>query len=283
MREEPHPITKHHDHASQTVMHHPEEKETILAGWLRRGLAKGPIFWVGLGGVLVAAIAAVVASNVFMPGESTNAKAWMELALARTPEQQERVADDHPNTEAAKWALLDAAGSVYDQGFKQLSVGREVASPFLKRAYSLYSKAYEESQKSEPVIARLALLGMARSLEASGDIPGAIEKYKELTKTWPGTDEATEAEHYAKRLSSKQGQEFYAWLANYKAPEALLPPKGQGTLDLPSALGTDGLIPPSGPLPELPDNVFTPSDASETQPKPPATPPSEPAPTPPKP
>jgi len=271
-------------------MHHPEEKETLLAGWLRRALEKGPIFWVVIGTVFALAIATVVGLNWWATREVPNAKAWMELALARTSDQQTKVAEDHPHTEAARWALLEAAGSVYDDGFKRLTISRDVASPFLKRAYSLYSDVYAEAAKTDPVVARLAALGMARALEATGDLGGAVKQYKLVATTWPGSNEAEQAERYGRRLENKEGAEFYKWLATFKPPEMTLPPKGQGLFDIPS-LGIDGSLSlpgfRPGALPEMPENVFeSPSAPAPNAEKPeagPTTPAPAPAETPPKP
>ncbi|HEV3121443.1 MAG TPA: hypothetical protein VGY53_06050, partial [Isosphaeraceae bacterium] len=283
MREELHPHPRHHgEQASHTVIHHPEEKETLLAGWLRRGLEMGPIFWVIIGGVLASAIAVVVGFNMWGMREAPNAKAWMELALARTADQQLKVAGDHPRTEAARWALLEAAGSVYDDGFKRLSISREVASPFLKRAYTLYSDVYNEAAKADPVVARLAALGMARALETTGDVPGAVKQYRLVASTWPGSTEAEQAERYAKRVENKEGEEFYKWLATFKPPEMTLPPKGQGMFDIPS-LGLDAPLSAgsSAPLPQMPEDVFASPAPAQPKALTPEALPTTPAPVPP--
>jgi hypothetical protein len=262
MKEEPHSLFRHAEHPAPTVIHNPDEKDTVLGTWVRHALAKGPIFWAVVGGMVAASIAAVVVANTFFAGGSPSEKAWMELALARTATQQAKVAEDHPHTEAARWALLEAAGSVYEDGLKQLSISRDVASPFLKRSFDLFSEVYEDSAKTDPKVARLAALGMARALEASGDVKRAVAQYKLVAANWPATDEAKQAERFAKLLSNKLAEEFYAWLATYKPQEVKLPPLGQGTFDLgnpmfPSGAGLPaGMGAGGGMLPDLPENVF---------------------------
>jgi hypothetical protein len=291
MKHEPHPLSRHSDLAAPVVIHHPEEKETILASWLRRGLAMGALFWVILGAVVAATLAVVVLANMAVSKESPEARAWMELALAHTADQQAKVAEDFPKTKAARWALLEAAGSIYEEGFKQLGISRDVASPFLKRAYSVYEEVYKASEKIDPVVARFAALGMARAAEASGDRARAIEQYKLVATTWPASDEAKQAERLVKRLGTKEAEEFYKWLASYKPPEATLPARGKATFDFPipgDGGFMQGLVPPPFSAPEpspspagvLPANVFetTPEKDKPPTPEPTAPPAAEPKP-----
>lgn len=284
MKDDPHSHLKQHAHPSTTVMHHPGEDQTVLGRWLMRGLEMGPAFWVALATVVVGAIVATLLASRVFTGESTDTKAWMELTVARTSDQQVNVAQEFPKTPAGRWARLEAAGSVYNRAFDLLPQSKDDASPLLKRAYALYSEAYEEAEKIDPPLARMAALGMGRTLEASNDLPRAREQYKKVASTWPGTDEAKLAEHLAKALGDKRNVEFYDWLAKYKPSEVTLPPLGKSLLDLPSPLGSFGNIPPplspSGVpagLPsgahgggELPTNIFEP-------PAPPASPTPAPA------
>src|SRR6476660_8495328 len=110
MKEEPHHL-RHSVEPSPTVIHHYEEDETLLARWLRRGLEKGPKFWVFAGGSVAALIALTVLVSGLMMGKSEASQAWRELLEARTSDQQVKVADAYPKTEASRWALLEAAGA----------------------------------------------------------------------------------------------------------------------------------------------------------------------------
>jgi hypothetical protein len=88
---------------------------------------------------------------------------------------------------------------------------------------------------------RIAALGKARSLEASYDLPKAIEQYKLVTTNWPGTAEAEEAKLLGEALERPEAAAFYKELYSYAPTKFTLPP-----------LGTDAITPPvsglTGPL-----------------------------------
>jgi hypothetical protein len=254
MKDEPQSPLHRLDHPSPTVIHHPEDDETILARWLRRGIEKGPRFWILLAGSIVAIVVLSVFLNGLLVGESESSKAWAELELARTPDEQEKVADAYRETVPGRWALLQAAGALYNEAFNDLPTGRDKAEPLLKRAYNLYADVYKEADKVDPVQARLAAMGMARSLEASNDLPRAIEQYRLVAKTWPDSEEGKRADRRARELERPENAEFYKWLADYKPPEMTLPPGGKGIFDLPTG------HPPLGDLPILPPSP-TPADS----------------------
>jgi hypothetical protein len=288
MKEEAHhhPPVKHHEHATATVIHQHED-DTVLARWLRRGIEQGPKFWITLVGLIAGAAGVGVLVNYMLTRESTTAEAWMELAIARTAEQQLDVAKNFPESTAARWAELEAASHVFNQAFDALPNNRDAASPLFKRAYELYSKVYEKSAKTDPDVARLAAFGMARTLEASDDLKRAVEQYRFVATTWPGTDEAKQAAELSRALLNKRNVEYYEWLAKYKPPTMTLPPLGRGIL------GPDFPPPMQNPFPfrgaasplpatELPADVFesNPAEPSRTPPPdsqvPPAPSPAQP-------
>ncbi|HEV3165989.1 MAG TPA: tetratricopeptide repeat protein [Isosphaeraceae bacterium] len=309
-KDTPPPHPRQADRPTTTVIHSYEENETVLARWLRHGMEKGPKFWALLGGVVVVAIGLAVAANLLWAGDSSTAQAWLKLTEAQTRDQQIQVASEYPKSPAAGWALLEAAGAIYNEGFELQAANRDEASPLLKRAYSIYSQVAQGAGKNDPDLARLATLGMARTLEASNDLPRAIELYEKVASTWPGTPEAKEAEQLAKALKKSQNVEFYNWLATYKPPEVTLPPLGKGILDFPLDPGvTGGMIgrPPAGGMsgppptggvpagsvptptttppssaPELPENLFEPSLPASPETKAAPTSPSPAAPAAPK-
>lgn len=235
------PSKRHAEHPSTTVIHHYEERQTILFRWFNRALEKGTKFWALVGAAVVVGLVLVVLLNGVFVGDSKSSQAWEELSQARSSEQQVKIAEEYPLTPAARWARLQAATMVYNQGFDLLVTNRSEAEPLFKRAYKLFSEAYDEAAKTDPAVARLAALGMARTLEASNDINPAIEQYDLVAKTWPNTEEGKQASQLAKKLRQKDVAQFYAWLANYKPAEVTLPPRGSSTTELPN---------PLGPLPE---------------------------------
>ncbi len=271
------------DHPSSTVIHHPEEDQTILARWLFGAMQKGPKFWTLVGGVVAALVVLVVLASGLLRGESTSTEAWTKLFQASTGEQQEEVAQLYPETRAAHWANLAAAGSIYSRGFDQLTTSRDAALPLLKRAHKLYGEVRKASLETDPDLARLAAFGMARALEAIGDLPGAIEQYRSVAKTWPDSAEGERAERLASTLEDPKNVELYKWLAAYKPPEMTLDPMGGGEFNIPSfppmppgssgfgsglGSGSSGLGSPSIGIPPLGEGILD-------IPPPPSNPPTE--------
>jgi hypothetical protein len=281
MKDEPHSPFRRPEKLAPTVIHHPEEHETILARWLREAIERGPRFWLLLGGIAVGVVVGVVLANVYWFGESKSSEAWSELLAAKTAKDQEEVAHDHPNSVVGRWALLQAAGSLYNDAFFLLPTNRDGASPLLKRAYNLYAEAFEQAAQTDPMVARLAAMGMARTLETSNDLDRAIEQYRFVARTYPGTPEAEQAERRAEALEKPQNREFYKWLAAYKAPELTLDPLSKKSLELPpghppiepSALPPPPPSKPSTPTPPVGDQIPAGPDAFEHNPRPKAEPP----------
>jgi hypothetical protein len=188
-------------------------------------------------------------------------EAWTKLELARKPAERVEIAKEFPNTPAARWGLLQAASEIYREGFRDLPNNRDAAEPMLRRSFDLFDQVERESPPDSPQ-ARAAALGAARALEAQNKLEKAVAQYKRVAKTWPGTDEARQAERFARELEKPENVEFYKELYAFKPPEFSLPPRGQGSLKLPFGhppVGDSSLVPPL-PLPPPP-----PSPASETK------------------
>src|SRR6185295_4454017 len=164
------------EHPSTTVIHHYEEDQTLLYRWFARAVAKGTRFWLLAGASAVVLVVLLTLVNGLFVGESKTTQAWEELALARSSDQQVKVSETYPKTPAGRWALLQAGTMVFNQGFDLLATSRNEADPLFKRAYKLFTEAYEESARVDPEVARLAALGMARTLEANNDLKAAIEQ-----------------------------------------------------------------------------------------------------------
>ncbi len=94
---------------------------------------------------------------------------------------------------------------------------------------------------------------MARTLEARNELDKAIKQYEKVAKTWPGTDEARQAEHLAQELQRPESVAFYKELYAFKAPEVTLPPMGQRGLNLlPNHPPINGPTVPASLLPPPP-------------------------------
>jgi hypothetical protein len=269
------------EHATPTVIHHPEENDTLLAQWLRRGIEKGPTFWLMLAGVV--AVVIVVGFLVQGIGGRSAAvdDAWTDLMLASSPEERLKAAEV-PGP-ASSWAYLQAAEGRYQEAFNDLPANRDAALPLLTRAYDLFEKAFDAAPDGKDVPQkRMAAMGMARTLEARGDLESAIKRYKDVARDYKDTDEGKRAAELAAALQKPEVAKFYRDFAAFKPETFTLPPRGRSALDLPlDHPPLDGPTIPAPLLPVLPGKAATapsgsmPTNPFETSPTPP------PAPTPP--
>jgi hypothetical protein len=280
-RDELRSATRHQlDHAVPTVIHNPEEDLPVLARWLHRAMQNQTRFWGVLIGVVVVVIAGAVLVNGWETGRSDTSQAWTELELAKTPAEREKVAQDFPESPVTDWARLQAATGFYNQGFDDLPANRDAALPRLKRALDLFEQVARSAAKDAPE-ARVAALGVARTLEARNELDKAIEQYEKVAQTWPGTPEARAAERLAAALKKPETVEFYKQLYAYKPVEMSLPPLGRQNLSLPpNHPPLNGpTVPTSTPfsLPPLVPGLGQPSTLGGSPPSSPPPPP-EPAP-----
>ena len=252
MKNEPASRPKHALEHAPTVLHDEHEEDTLLARWLFRAMEKGTRFWLMVAGVAVLGGAILLLATTLSTGDPAKSAAWDELLKAKDADAQEKVAEAYPKSKAAAWARLQAAGTRFNEGVEKLATDRTAASPLLKKALDQYEEVFNASPKDSPQ-ARLAALGMARSLEARNELKDAIEQYRKVAADWPGTDEATQAARQAELLARPESVEFYKQLYSYKPPEKTIPPSGKALFD---SLGMPPGHPPIGPLPELPGGTI---------------------------
>lgn len=243
------------EHAAPTVIHHPEEDETLLAQWLRRGIEKGPTFWLLLAGVVAVVVVVAFVIQSLGAGNAVVDDAWTNLMLASSPEERLKAAEI-PGP-ASSWAYLQAAEGRYQEAFNDLPANRDAALPMLTKAYDLFEKALEKSPEGKDVPQRrLASMGMARTLEARGDLESAIKRYKDIARDWPTSDEGKRAEQLAAILQKPEAAKFYRDFAAFKPESFTLPPRGTGGLNLPSGHpALDGPMIPAPGLPALPGSA----------------------------
>jgi hypothetical protein len=262
------------EHAAKTVIHHPEEDDTVLARWLRRGMEKGPKFWVLLGGIALAFVVIGMIVQGLLAGEEVTDEAWAQLMLAEKPEDLLKAAET-PGP-ARSWANLQAAEVRYQEAFQNLPANRDAALPLLTKAYDLFEKAYEsvDSKDKDAPQRRMAKMGMARSREARGELDEAITIYKEIARDWPESVEGAQAKHLVEELQKPEIARFYDDFAKFKPESFTLPPRGRSLLDLPlDHPALDGPVIPAPGLPGLPKGPVTTPPASSEIPKDPFEPP----------
>lgn len=244
------------DHAVPPDLHRHQEDATILAQWLRKVIDKGPLYWLVPALIVAGGVVLAVAVGNMTTRQSPNSAAWFDLMVAKTPEEQIKVAE--MRGPAAGWALLQAAEARYQEAFNDLPANREAALPLLTKAHDLFEQASVKSD-ADPMCKRRAALGMARALEARGDLDAAIAQYESVAKNFPSTDEAARAELLARELHKPENQKFYQNFSTFKPAEMTLPPRGRGFLDnLPASHPPiDGpVVPAPGlDLPSLPSGL----------------------------
>lgn len=267
------------------IVREPDD-ETILARWLFRAAERGTPFWTL---VILGSGALVVLGYLFsgiLASKPTSTKAWSEVMRATSPEDLRKIAAANEETPAASWALIAAAGENYNDALLRMPADRDSALPLLTQAFDTF-KTVAEEKATDDLARRMAILGMARTLETRGELTEAITQYERVVKGWPKTDDARLADDRARLLATPEAQSFYTQFAAYKPKvgSGVLPPKGTGQIDLNNPLGSslpmlppghpavDGpMIPapglgdqPSGTIPEIP--LVTPEPTRPAEPK----------------
>ncbi len=264
------------DHATPTVIHHPDEDMTILARWLRRGMERGASFWLTIGGIVVALVAGAVALGALSARGSAQNQAWVDLVPAKTPEDRLKVADAYPKTPVADWARLFAANEEYEAGLIALTdpKQREIAGPRLKKALELYRQVAAEAPQDTSQ-ARGAAFGVARTLEARNELDDAIKQYRLVAETWKGSPEAKQSEALAKALDDPENRQFYKELYAFKPPTTNAPTPLSGMPPPPPGIDMKSFLPDISKMPAGPMDIAPPPATNPLTP-PPAAPP-EPA------
>ncbi len=248
-------VEHEHVHETPTVIHNPEEDMTLLARWLYHGMKQGASFWVMLAGVVAVIVILPFVVGGVVGSESKETKAWSQLILSTTPAQKVEVADEHPNTDVANAARLQAATNYFADAVRALPNDRESATAKLKTALELFQAVAKNAPKDSPQ-ALEATFDAARVLEARNELPEAITQYKAVIAGWPTTTEAKQAERLIKRLEDPEVVNFYKELYAFKAPTAPSPsglPGLGGLGDLPlNHPPIDGPTVPASAIPGLP-------------------------------
>jgi tetratricopeptide (TPR) repeat protein len=249
-----------HEHET-TEIHDPYADETLLGAWFRRTLEKGPFVWI-IAGCLISLMCLIwIVMSTLGAKRSTASQTWAELILAKDVDARAKLGATTIGP-ASSWALLQAAEARYQEAFQDLPANRDAALPLLTTAHDFFRQARD---KAEPGSAarRMAALGMARTLEARGDLDGAVSQYQEVARDFPDTPEGKEAKELGARLRTPEAIAFYKEFSAFKpAAPPTLPglPSNHPALDGPvvpaPGLNLPGAVtlPPGGsaPLGNLP-------------------------------
>lgn len=234
MKHEP-PIRTHSDvEPPATVIHDYEEDQTLLARWLTRAMSKGPTFWMLAAGFVAVIFAVCYLVSGLTSGKSAGARAWEEVILAGSIEDFQRVATTEGETAAGRWSALNAASRRYRDALGRLPADRAGAAPILTQALEDF-RAIEDDPKSDDTLRRLAMIGIARTLETREELPDAVAQYEKVAAKWPNTDEGKSAAKRAERLKTPEAIAFYKKFGTYKprSSSSTIGPRGTNRLDLP--------------------------------------------------
>ena len=254
-------LPKHElEHEIPVEIHHEDEHRTLLAQFFDNFHKNPAKFW-GVVGPIIAVVVVLgfIGSGFTLGGVNTDA-AWTRLETAKTAAERVEVAKEFPKTNAERWALIQAATEYFNQGFADLPQNKDVALPTLKKALDLVQKVADESPKDSSQ-ARIAAIGVARTLEARGELKKAIAQYEKVatTKEWATTPEAKESGRLAEILKRPESETFYKELYAFKPTDVSLPPGGIGDLkfpfpkvDVPKSESTKSFLPDLGNLPPPP-------------------------------
>ncbi len=260
----PIPVRHQLEHVVPTVIHNPEQDMTALGRLTYHVLQDPRKYSTWALAVLLGILTLIFVTNFSSGGRSRNSEAWAKLEAAKKVDERVDVAKQFPNTTAATWALLQAASEYYIGAFTDLPRNPEVALGGFKKSLDLFDRVYREAPK-DSFQARTALLGVARSLEASDKLDKAIEKYELIAKTWPGTPEAEQAKKLAESLRNPDAASFYKQLYTYAPTKVTLPPSGSEDFKLPPGINlpAESMTIPGlpNPLADMPLELPPPTDA----------------------
>jgi tetratricopeptide (TPR) repeat protein len=249
----PIPVRHQLEHVVPTVIHNPEQDMTALGRLTYHVLQDPRKYSTWALSVLLGILTLIFIVNFSSGGRSRNSEAWAKLEAAKKVDERVDVAKQFPKTTAATWALLQAASEYYIGAFTDLPRNPEVALGGFKKALDLFDQVYRESPPlKDSFQARTALLGVARSLEASNKLNEAIEKYELIAKSAPGTPEADQAKKLAESLRNPDAASFYKQLYTYAPTKMTLPPSGSEEFKLPTtglSLPAESLTVPGQPTP----------------------------------
>ncbi len=122
--------------------------------------------------------------------------------------------ESSPNSVPGGWALVMLGDQKLSQALNDLTTNRGEVRNSLQDAKDAYEKARSNSDID---IKKRATLGLAKTVEALGDLKSAENYYKEVVGKWPGTVFATTATARLKDIERGTTKDFYDWLARKEA------------------------------------------------------------------
>ena len=234
MKHEPAPRSTSTDVAQPTTVQHHEDDQTLLARWLQKGMEKGASFWLLLLGFVAVVLAVGYLVSGYLGRPSPASEGWREMILASSEEDFQRLATTQENTPVGRWAALQSASAKYRAAIFRLPADRTTADPMLTQAVEEF-RVVEEGAPAGSMLRRLAMLGVARTLETQGELADAITEYRAIAEAWPDTDDGKDSAKRALALKEPEVAAFYKKFETFKpsSPSTTIGPRGTNLLDLP--------------------------------------------------
>ncbi|GAB5403809.1 MAG: hypothetical protein Aurels2KO_20400 [Aureliella sp.] len=191
--------------------------------------------WI-LGGAGVLLVGAIAWGLISSASEQKAAKAWGDYYFNLSGNDSDTfldLAEDHPGTAAADWAILTAGAGYLEKGLGSIYVNKSEGETQIKLAIEQFEKV---SSSGNSQLRAKALMGLAQANESLGNVEEAAGFYEEVSKVASQPRILAMAGERRSFLTSESGKEFYAW---FKKQD----PKPDPAIELPADLAN----PPSGP------------------------------------
>jgi len=276
-----------------------ELEQNQLADWLAKKIEAIKPYqnWI-LGALLLLAVGIAWYSMASRRASAQHEQGWDQFyeAMAAgelSPGEFEDLASDpeYEGSSLADWAAVMAGDLRLVNGCNRLFDNKPTANQELRDAVENYRSVLDQS--SSDALLQRATFGLARALEAQGNLEKAIDRYNQVSTRWPDGAYAAAATRRSEDLQRESTKEFYDQFAKFE-PRPLFsdepgvpgqrpafdldslsddPVFGPGTLS-PNVLGTEDQ--PSSDVPEpstepdanQPDAPEAdPADANTTEPE----------------
>lgn len=223
-----------------------------LADRLAKGLQTAkPYGRVILGGVVLVFLLLLAMAIWSSRSSSRAATAWEEYLQAmstRDRDKLEELGSRYEGTAAGAWARLATGDELLERGIGQLLSDKVEAKKELRRAAENFEKAAQGL--SEPLVKQQALFGLARAIEAQGDLAKAKEHYQAAKNLAPEGPLASAVDARLKDIESPLTRRFYDWQAKFEPKSSFL--DGPGTPGARPSDALDDRLPPRRPTDDDP-------------------------------
>ena len=188
-----------------------ELQQNELADWLSDGIETvKPYTNVTLGLTILILIVVVGGTWWIRQSAAESAEAWDSYYIALVsgnPAAFTTVAEDYPDSKAARWAEVVAADLYLGTGCDLLFSNRADANIELDKAAEFYAQVLKKSRES--VLLDRATFGLAQTREAMCELDKAKALYKKVAQSWPDGPFAKISARCLKKLEQPSTLAFY--------------------------------------------------------------------------